>query len=998
MFKNLTIKTKIITSFTLSFLFICFVAFYSYNQVNKMDSLLKENKSERFPNTVEINKVIDFVNELSIDLGYAEAVEASNVNTYTQKINNSFDGAFKVLENLSKIQHENTTVEHLNDLKTDLENLKSTYQKIEPYLISDKAQASSLIINTYIPSRSKMMKSLFVALEYESNQLKKHNDDAQNIAETTNFVLIFVVILGMIMGILVAIYIIRDFTIPLNAIVDAASKIAKGDFNYTLACKNNDEISKVEDALDNIVDNIQNLVNKFNVVTQNMIIGNFNVEIDNNGLNGAFLDLNENLKSTLNSTKNILNVSDNINIMISDKEGNILFINEHMCNLFKKYEIDLKEALPHFEANNLIGKNMSVFHIGDGNRQYNMLSQIKSTYNTKINIGRKIFNLNITPNYHSKEIIGFIVEWSEITSLANFERRLGKLITAATNGDLSYKISYENIDGSYLESAKNINSMIESIKNPIDVTNDYLNKISNGVLPTLIQTEYQGVYNELKISFNQTISTLTAFKDEMNKMSEDHNRGFIFNYIDINKFNGIYKEIAEGVNTNVNSHVKAKQMALGVFDEFGKGNFSADIEQLPNEKAFINKTINSVRNNLLGFNNEILGLLEAAKRGDLSYRAKTHGFEGGWREMAEGLNDLMEEISVPLNEAGSVLSELTSGNLGARAYGQYNGEFENLKSNINYLSETLEQVIRSVVESVNNTASTANQLSQTADNMSAAAHEQSSQTDDVASAVEEMTVTIAENAQSSVRTQHVAERNGQIANEGGEVVGQTISKMKEIASIVEHSAKNIEKLGQSSKEIGEIISVIEDIADQTNLLALNAAIEAARAGEQGRGFAVVADEVRKLAERTTDATKQIASMIKGIQADTQAAVTEMKQGNSEVQQGISLADKAGNSLKQILESSNEVYQMISQISAASEEQSATSEQISKNVVAISRVVADSALQIEEIAKSSEDLSRQTNLLTEILSQFRLSNNNFEVKKSQNQLLSGFNTLKMLKDR
>jgi methyl-accepting chemotaxis protein len=240
----------------------------------------------------------------------------------------------------------------------------------------------------------------------------------------------------------------------------------------------------------------------------------------------------------------------------------------------------------------------------------------------------------------------------------------------------------------------------------------------------------------------------------------------------------------------------------------------------------------------------------------------------------------------------------------------------------------------------------------------------------------------------------VAEKNGQIANEGGSVVGQTVSKMKDIASVVQKSAINIEKLGESSKEIGEIISVIDDIADQTNLLALNAAIEAARAGEQGRGFAVVADEVRKLAERTTDATKRIATMIKGIQSETTLAVTEMNKGNIEVQNGINLADKAGSSLQQILNSSNEVYQMINQISAASEEQSATSEEISKNVISISKVIADSAMQIEEIAKSSEDLSRQTQILTEILSKFKINeqNNNY---KDNTKKLTNINTLKML---
>jgi methyl-accepting chemotaxis protein len=256
--------------------------------------------------------------------------------------------------------------------------------------------------------------------------------------------------------------------------------------------------------------------------------------------------------------------------------------------------------------------------------------------------------------------------------------------------------------------------------------------------------------------------------------------------------------------------------------------------------------------------------------------------------------------------------------------------------------------------------------------MAAATQEQSAQTDDVASAVEEMSRTITENARSAQRTAEVAEQNGSIAHEGGKAVLNTIEKMKDIAKVVQNSATSIEKLGKSSQEIGEIISVIEDIADQTNLLALNAAIEAARAGEQGRGFAVVADEVRKLAERTSDATKQIAKMIKSIQNETNDAVIVMQTGTKEVENGIKLADEAGQSLRSIVDSSQELINMITQISAASEEQSTTSEEISHNVMSISKVTSETARQVEDIASASDGLRQQTSILSEIMTQFQLS--------------------------
>ena len=169
--------------------------------------------------------------------------------------------------------------------------------------------------------------------------------------------------------------------------------------------------------------------------------------------------------------------------------------------------------------------------------------------------------------------------------------------------------------------------------------------------------------------------------------------------------------------------------------------------------------------------------------------------------------------------------------------------------------------------------------------------------------------------------------------------------------------------------------MIDDIADQTNLLALNAAIEAARAGEQGRGFAVVADEVRKLAERTTKATKEIAGMIKQIQKDTGNAVESMGEGTEEVERGKALANKAGESLREIVEESQHVVDIVTQVAAASEEQSSAAEQISKNIEAISSVTQQSAAGTQQIAHAAEDLNRLTLNLESLIEQFNISDSN-----------------------
>jgi methyl-accepting chemotaxis protein len=180
--------------------------------------------------------------------------------------------------------------------------------------------------------------------------------------------------------------------------------------------------------------------------------------------------------------------------------------------------------------------------------------------------------------------------------------------------------------------------------------------------------------------------------------------------------------------------------------------------------------------------------------------------------------------------------------------------------------------------------------------------------------------------------------------------------MRTIAASVGATAKKVEELGKSFDQIGRIIGVIDDIADQTNLLALNAAIEAARAGEQGRGFAVVADEVRKLAERTTRATKEIADMIRTVQEETKVAVVAMEEGTKQVEEGVTTTSKAGDSLKQIIHMSEQVGEMITHIATAATEQSSATEQINNNMDQIAKLVKESSDGARESAKACQDLS------------------------------------------
>ena len=285
---------------------------------------------------------------------------------------------------------------------------------------------------------------------------------------------------------------------------------------------------------------------------------------------------------------------------------------------------------------------------------------------------------------------------------------------------------------------------------------------------------------------------------------------------------------------------------------------------------------------------------------------------------------------------------------------------------------TIKETLLRVVEASTTVASAIAEISSSTEEMAVGAQQQTSQASDVSSGVEQLTRTIFDNAKNAGGTAETAKTAREPAEQGGKVVLESIQGMKRIADSVKQAGETVRALGKSSDQIGEIVSVIDDIADQTNLLALNAAIEAARAGEQGRGFAVVADEVRKLAERTTKATKEIADMIKKIQYDTRGAVVSMEQGTKEVDQGIRLADAAGNSLREIVEISQKVMEKVTQIAAASEQQAGTSEEISRNVELISSVTRETATGIQQIAKTAEDVNKLTETLQRHIGRFKIS--------------------------
>ncbi|GEM_PF-286935 len=523
-------------------------------------------------------------------------------------------------------------------------------------------------------------------------------------------------------------------------------------------------------------------------------------------------------------------------------------------------------------------------------------------------------------------------------------------------------------------------------------------KIAHGDLSVEVKPKSEN--DVLSKAFMQVVSNLRELSSSVEMLTSAAVEGKLDVRGDVSRLDGDYARIVAGINDTLDAVIGPLRLAANYIDTIAQGQnadiISADYRgEFNNIKNNLNKCITAI--SILVEETGVI--IDAAREGKLDVRANADRCEGVYRKILKGFNQTLDSITVPLSESAAVLYKQSEYDLTTKVEGGYKGELGKLKDALNHALDNqlvvvmeLKKVSEDLAESSSNLNIASDQAGQAArhivdstQQVARGASDQASALQDTMKAMEQLSVAIDQIAKGAQEQARMIEQNVQViarvsaaigeissnareategaraaadsAAKGFEMSKNTVAGMDKIKRTMDDVSRSINGLGQRSREIGKIVSAIDDIADQTNLLALNAAVEAARAGEQGRGFAVVADEVRKLAERSSNATKEIAELISGIQDGVNETVKAMGKGTGEVDGGYKLAGMAGEALEDILKRCNEMGKKVEQISCAADQLNAMSTEMVKLGDSISAIVEENTAATQQMAATAKQVSK-----------------------------------------
>ncbi|MCB1800152.1 MAG: HAMP domain-containing protein [Gammaproteobacteria bacterium] len=492
------------------------------------------------------------------------------------------------------------------------------------------------------------------------------------------------------------------------------------------------------------------------------------------------------------------------NVMVADKNFDIIYMNQAVQAMFSEAQEDLRERLPGFDASKLIGRNIDVFHKQPAH-QRRLLESLSDTYESQVSVGPRTFRIIANPVVNADgERLGTAVEWADLTAELHAadeaERRLESERRQATE-NLRIRTALDNVSSSVMVADNQYNII-------------YMNK-------------------SLQKMFRETSSEL---REVLPKFDPDRLLGA--NMDIFHKDPRHQRQLLDCTSNTVASEVEVAGLTLKIVANpvlDGNGDRLGTVVEWANRTAEV------------AVEQEIDDIVAAARDGDLGRRVATDDKRGFFKRLAGGINELVDVTDRVFQDIADSLGHMAKGDLTKPIERDYKGAFGKVRDDVNATIGNIADTVRELRESADAISTGASEISAGNNSLSSRTEQQAASLEETAASMEQLTSTVRNNADNAQQANQVAASASQVATRGGEVVGRAVSAMADIDS--------------ASSKIAEIIGVIDEIAFQTNLLALNASVEAARAGEQGRGFAVVATEVRNLAGRSATAAREIKELI-----------------------------------------------------------------------------------------------------------------------------------------
>lgn len=546
------------------------------------------------------------------------------------------------------------------------------------------------------------------------------------------------------------------------------------------------------------------------------------------------------------------------------------------------------------------------------------------------------------------DIIGaleYIVDISKETQIAD---SIQELMEAAAAGQLSKRADVARFEGNYQTIVRSINSLIDIFVGAINNATTYIGRIASGEIPARITDDYGGDFNKIRDGLNGCIEAVGALVADARMLAAAATEGRLDVRADASQHRGDYQKVIQGFNDTLDAVINPLRAAASYINRISKGDIPDKITE--EYKGDFNEIRNNL-NVLIDALNAVTAIAIQIAEGDLTVRVQPRSAEDhllrAFAQMTENLSTVVGKVKESAAQLARASEQLA---VAAKQAGQATQQ----------VASTAQEMAKGAGDqaaTAQQSAQIMQQLAQIIEQVAQGSRDQAEGVGKASSAISEISTSMEAMAKSANAAAEGSKTAADAAGKGADKAKQTVEGMERITATVDDASAKVTKLGTQSEEIGKIVAVIDDIAAQTNLLALNAAIEAARAGEHGRGFAVVSDEVRKLAERTASATKEIADLIRNIQKGVAEAVKAMQEGAQEVKDGYRLASEAGDALEDILQATAAVSNQIEQISAGAEQISASTNELVSIIDGVGSITEMNTAAAQQMASTSEEVGR-----------------------------------------